>query len=31
LEEDQIIGKRKLGVTPQSVRITPVESVFSGS
>jgi zinc protease len=28
LDEDRLIGGRKLGVRPDAVRITPVEDVF---
>ena len=28
LEEDKIIGARKLGIKPENVRVTPVEEVF---
>ena len=28
LEEDKVIGARKLGIRPENVRITPVEEVF---
>ena len=28
LEEDRVIGARRLGIRPESVRITPAESVF---
>jgi zinc protease len=29
LEEDRIIGARRLGVRPDAVRITPVAQVFA--
>ncbi len=29
LDEDQVIGARKLGLAPEAVRITPVEEVFA--
>jgi zinc protease len=29
LEEDKVIGARKLGISPDAVTITPVEKVFA--
>jgi zinc protease len=29
LDEDRMIGARKLGISPESLRITPVEEVFA--
>ena len=29
LAEDKVIGERKLGLTPERVRITPVSEVFA--
>jgi len=28
LDEDKVIGARKLGIRPENIRITPVEQVF---